>query len=588
MKLTDDLPKWIARPLRLVLYAFVMYILFNIALGVIKGRIAINTVECSGMIHSASDGLEYARGVVACLKKENGYLENLVLRPVFRAVETLPNAPKEYVGIWHASQPRCNYQHKLEEDGRFTSEPLGCSLSSETFHGTWGVYDNQMIWLVDGEGMWPPDINPIDRVDNDFFLLVERDGSRTRFVRTDKAEKPIKEPNSAEKAINEGYEWARQNDVRNHAQCRSRWTDDDHNALQRGGCSKYVTEVNVVNKLKPIPHHESWDDGTTTAQCVAEVRAYWDPVLQDMIEQGNAQAVEAEINGSVNPALRQCNNFDNIRISHVIHEPQLRLAVILRKVKAGKSLSGRDKLTIRNDHPGVFDFPENEYRTKYLNTLEEIFSIAGGKDEVFSDKQIEDDGSANSSDEDDEDSMVIKAEKYAEQHQLNNDPDHPDVIQRNAKNKAFHERLDQMQAQGIGRAPKVKATAEPEKVEQSKEFKFVPMSKSQYRQHLDNQFDEYARQSARQNQENIERLNAGLKKMSEGCGGKLIDYPVVGMNDETFMNCTIHARHGGLADIYSETYNNVPIRLYVFDSLRAARVYMVDGVITAIVNRPGY
>jgi hypothetical protein len=418
-------------------------------------------------------------------------------------------------------------------------------------------------------------------------LLVEMDGSRTRFVRTEKAAEPFKEPNSADRAVNEGYEWARQNDVRNHVQCRSRWTDDDHKSLQRGGCSKYVTEVNVLNKLKPIPHHESWDDGTTTAQCVADVRAYWDPIVQDMIEQGNDQEAAARINDSVNPELKQCNNFDNIRISHVIHEPQSRLTVILRKVKAGKALSGRDKLTIRKDYPGVFDFPENEYRTKYLNTLEEIFSIAGGREEVFSDKQIEDDGLANSSDEEDADSSIIKAEKYAAQHHLNNDPSNPDVIQRNAKNKGYHERLDQMQAQGIGRAPKVKAPV-PEKVEQSKELKFVPMSKSQYRQRLDDSYEEYAKQSARKNQENIERLNEDLKKRSEGCGGKLIDYPVVGMSEETFRNCTIHARYGGLTDVYSETFNNVPIRLYVFDSLRVTRVYSVDGVITAIVNHPGY
>lgn len=587
MKLTDDLPKWIAWPLRLVLYAFVMYILFNIVLGVIKGRVINNTEECSGVVHSGSDGLEYAKGMVVCLKKKNGYLENLLLSSVFRAIETLPNAPKEYVGIWRASQPRCNYQHKLEADGRFTSEPLGCSLGSATYHGTWGVYDNQMIWLADEDGLWPPDINPIDRVDNDFFLLVEMDGTRTRFVRSETAAEPFIEPNSADSAINEGYEWARLNDVKNHVQCKSRWTDDDHKALQRGGCSKYVTEVNVLNKLKPIPHHESWDDGTTTAQCVADVRAYWDLIVQDMIEQGNGQEAAARINDSVNPELKQCNNFDNIRISHVIHEPQSRLSVILRKVKAQKALSGRDKLTIRNDYPGVFDFPENEYRTKYLSTLEEIFSIAGGRDEVFSDKQIEDDGSANSVAEEDPDSRIIKAEKYAEQLHLNNDPDSPDVIQRNAKNKVYHERLDQMQAQGIGRAPKASAP-EPENIEPTQEGRIPPMSRLQFRQRLDNSYAEYAKQSARRNQENTERLGADLNKRSEGCGGKLIDHPVVGMSEETFRNCTIYARFGGLSDVYSEMFNNVPIRLYVFDSLRAAKVYSVDGVITAIVNSPGY
>lgn len=187
MRLTDNLPGWLAWPLRLLLYVFVMFILFNIALGAVKARLRNNTVECSGIPSSSLGGLSYAKNMVTCLRNKNGFFENLLMGSVYRAVDALPSTPKELVGVWDASQPRCNYRHTLKENGEFISEPRGCSLSSDTYHGAWGVYENQFVWLTDNGVMWPPDINPIDVVDKDFFLLVEQDGSRTKFSRVTNA-----------------------------------------------------------------------------------------------------------------------------------------------------------------------------------------------------------------------------------------------------------------------------------------------------------------------------------------------------------------------------------------------------------------
>lgn len=183
MKLTDDLPKWVALPLRLALYAFVMFILFTVAYGIVIWRVANNSVECSDVVSSMEGGLKYAKGMVVCLRQKNGFLENLAMGSVYRAIDAMPNVPQEFVGTWDASQPRCSYRHKLGENGEFNSEPRGCSLSADIFHGVWGVYDNQLIWLPDEGVVWPPEINPMDVIDNDFFLLVEKDGSRTKFSR---------------------------------------------------------------------------------------------------------------------------------------------------------------------------------------------------------------------------------------------------------------------------------------------------------------------------------------------------------------------------------------------------------------------
>lgn len=183
MKLTDDLPKWIALPLRLVLYAFVMFILFNVATGVIKWRVMGNTEECISLTSKEKGALNHAKSMVQCLRLKNGFFENLLMGSVYRAIDAMPNVPKDFVGTWEASQPRCKYRHKLQENGVFISEPMSCSLSAEAFEGEWGVYDNRFIWLQNEGIVWPPDINPMDVVDKDFFLLVEKDGTRTKFSR---------------------------------------------------------------------------------------------------------------------------------------------------------------------------------------------------------------------------------------------------------------------------------------------------------------------------------------------------------------------------------------------------------------------
>ncbi|MBI5891197.1 MAG: hypothetical protein HZB47_11055 [Nitrosomonadales bacterium] len=160
-----------------------MFILFNIAVGIVAAKVVHNTEECSVVTSKMSSGLELAKGMVTCLKAKNGLLGNWLMASIYRAVDAMPHVPKEFVGVWEASQPRCTYRHKLLESGEFISEPFECSLSAETFHGTWGVHDNQMIWMVDEGVVWPPDINSMDVVDKDFFLLVEQDGTRTRFTR---------------------------------------------------------------------------------------------------------------------------------------------------------------------------------------------------------------------------------------------------------------------------------------------------------------------------------------------------------------------------------------------------------------------
>lgn len=191
-------------------------------------------------------------------------------------------------------------------------------------------------------------------------------------------------PNEADLAVQKGYDWASARDLRSHAACRDQWTDINHDSLVRYGCSKYVTEQNVLKVVQPIPKHDGWDDGTTTAECIAEVKAYWDPVVKDMLEKGEHHVAASRLERDVNPLIRQCANFDNVRINRVIYQPQLRINAILDKVKNGKFLTHSDKQTVQKDYPGVWNFPDNQYRTQYLNSANEFFRIVGGRDQVLS------------------------------------------------------------------------------------------------------------------------------------------------------------------------------------------------------------
>lgn len=79
MKLNVDLPKWIAWPLRLVLYAFVMFILFSIAVSLISVRVASNAASCNGVVSIKDGALSYAKAMVTCLKNKNGIFENILI-----------------------------------------------------------------------------------------------------------------------------------------------------------------------------------------------------------------------------------------------------------------------------------------------------------------------------------------------------------------------------------------------------------------------------------------------------------------------------------------------------------------------------
>jgi hypothetical protein len=71
------------------------------------------------------------------------------------------------------------------------------------------------------------------------------------------------------------------------------------------------------------------------------------------------------------------------------------------------------------------------------------------------------------------------------------------------------------------------------------------------------------------------KLTKIVEDLEKACGGKLSQYPSVGMSDEFFRNCTTLARFGSVIQVVATEEDKFPLRLYVFPSQRASRVYSV-------------
>jgi hypothetical protein len=151
--------------------------------------IAKHMEECFDKLANKNDKVEdsplkEAQSMDACLQQKSDFLEKFALRSNHKTLQALPaNVPCQYVGVWRASQPNCTYEHSLNADGKFTSKPIECSISSNEFYGEWNVQQTKMVWFPSEGVVWPLDINPMESVTPNAFVLVERNGSHTQFTK---------------------------------------------------------------------------------------------------------------------------------------------------------------------------------------------------------------------------------------------------------------------------------------------------------------------------------------------------------------------------------------------------------------------
>jgi hypothetical protein len=157
-------------------------------------------------------------------------------------------------------------------------------------------------------------------------------------------------------------------------------------------------------------------------------------------------------------------------------------------------------------------------------------------------------------------------------------------LQRQQRIEALHRKLDELQARGVGMLvqPAPRARVRPAAPVGEENDTFVPTTKMEIAARR--------RASDEQLQVNTERANAQagaqltevLNDAARVCGGKLEEYPRLGMSDEKFRLCTLHARFGNPVQVVVAEEDKLALRLYVFGGGPARRVYTVGGVVTAI------
>lgn len=171
--------------------------------------------------------------------------------------------------------------------------------------------------------------------------------------------------------IMSGYEMAKEKNIVSHAAC-----DSMAKIFNQRGCHKYVTEQ------KHIPPHiqqKHVDPDKTTAQCIAEVNAYYVPLIQDMREQGDNHAAGSWSRRRWDPELQECQNNDHVRISSVVYEPASRLDDILKKLEQSGTVSEQDRATVLKDLTGVSQFPDHPEKLAYIKKSDHFFQLADDK-----------------------------------------------------------------------------------------------------------------------------------------------------------------------------------------------------------------
>jgi len=187
MKFLNGVPKWLGWIFKAVIYGLALLVILILLFFWAGKRLADNVETCeaqSGIRNNNQKSvLQNTQAFVACMQKENGMLENWIMRDTSATIAGLPNAPCKYVGVWESVRPQCRYTITLMENGIFKAAPIACNLSMSAYSGTWGVYENKMAWLDSRDFRWPIDINPIVAEEANSFALIEVNGTRTQFNR---------------------------------------------------------------------------------------------------------------------------------------------------------------------------------------------------------------------------------------------------------------------------------------------------------------------------------------------------------------------------------------------------------------------
>lgn len=189
MSLDSKLPApvgWITRGIG---YTIALLIILGVLASAGKGRVAGNTLQCmeeSGKAGKAEQSaLADAKALGACLERRNGPLERMMMGSTLKMLHALPNAPCKYVGRWKSAKTASGFEISLHGNGDFSARPWSEREFTEVIAGSWGVYENKLVWLYKEGTVWPPDVNRMEITGPNSFTLTEMNGAKTSFIRFD-------------------------------------------------------------------------------------------------------------------------------------------------------------------------------------------------------------------------------------------------------------------------------------------------------------------------------------------------------------------------------------------------------------------
>lgn len=157
--------------LRITVWMVVIVVLGPSVIGYLAFRHTAEVDEC----------WESAR---ACLDSDSGLIKSVpALGNGLTGTPSGPHIPCRFVGQWSSIHGKQIRRITLADDGTYRMAPLvqGGDRATE-FRGHWMVQAGHFVWR-DGRGAAELDINRIDSEGDGEFMLIEANGSRTKFER---------------------------------------------------------------------------------------------------------------------------------------------------------------------------------------------------------------------------------------------------------------------------------------------------------------------------------------------------------------------------------------------------------------------
>lgn len=101
---------------------------------------------------SAKTPLQQAQQLGRCIDKSSNLLGRQFFAPTLKALNSFPNAPSRWQGVWVAEEYGNPYEFHLCADSRIRVRPAADPTADDRWRGSWGLHDGEMWWFRNDRG----------------------------------------------------------------------------------------------------------------------------------------------------------------------------------------------------------------------------------------------------------------------------------------------------------------------------------------------------------------------------------------------------------------------------------------------------